>query len=124
MAAIPGKGRNECPRTSHPRPARAAPPTACRPTVVGGALQYGTGTDSPHSEGRERTMDASLEFEFIGTQACRDKKVGNCPQVATNVPGVVALRDSNRPDTIVTMTTADWATLATAVKAGEFDVTA
>ncbi|MDQ0942567.1 DUF397 domain-containing protein [Streptomyces sp. V1I1] len=66
-------------------------------------------------------MDAP-DFEFIGTQACRDAKVNNCPQVALNVPGVVALRDSERPDTIVTMTTDGWATLAAAVKAGEFDL--
>ncbi|WP_406306663.1 DUF397 domain-containing protein [Streptomyces sp. NBC_00879] len=69
-------------------------------------------------------MDASPEFEFVTAAACRDKKVGNCPQVAMNVPGVVALRDSERPDAIVTMTTDGWATLAAAVKAGEYDVTA
>ncbi len=48
--------------------------------------------------------------------------VGNCPQVAVNVPGVVALRDSERPETIVAMTADQWTTLADAVKAGEFDL--
>lgn len=64
------------------------------------------------------------EFAFVGAAACRDKKVGNCPQVAVNVPGVVALRDSERPETIVTMTADAWATLTDAVKAGEFDLSA
>ncbi|WP_241745885.1 DUF397 domain-containing protein [Streptomyces lydicus] len=39
-----------------------------------------------------------------------------------NVPGVVALRDSERPETIVAMTADQWTTLADAVKAGEFDL--
>ncbi|MCX4818654.1 DUF397 domain-containing protein [Streptomyces sp. NBC_01142] len=50
--------------------------------------------------------------------------MNNCPEVAINVPGIVALRDSKRPDTIVTMTAADWAMLTDAVKAGEFDLSA
>lgn len=64
------------------------------------------------------------EFEFVSLAACRDNKVNNCPQVARNVPGVVALRDSERPDTIVTMTAGQWASLTDAVKAGEFDLSA
>ncbi|MFI1939630.1 DUF397 domain-containing protein [Streptomyces purpureus] len=44
--------------------------------------------------------------------------------MALNVPGVVALRDSKRPDTIVTMTAADWATLTAAIKGGEFNLSA
>lgn len=69
-------------------------------------------------------MHADPEFDFVSAAACRDPKVGNCPQVATNVPGVVALRDSERPDTIVTMTPDQWVTLTDAVKAGEFDLSA
>ncbi|MEV8311256.1 DUF397 domain-containing protein [Streptomyces flavidovirens] len=68
-------------------------------------------------------MSTIPEFEFASAAACRDAKVNNCPEVALNVPGVVALRDSERPDTIVTMTVGQWATLTDAVKAGEFDVT-
>lgn len=70
------------------------------------------------------TMSSVSEYEFVSAAACRDKKVGNCPQVAVNVPGVVALRDSERPDTIVTMTADQWATLTDAVKAGEFGLSA
>ncbi|MET7716027.1 DUF397 domain-containing protein [Streptomyces sp. NPDC005407] len=69
-------------------------------------------------------MTERPEFEFASAAACRDKKVGNCPQVAVNVPGVVALRESERPDTVVTMTPKQWVTLAAAIKAGEFDLSA
>ncbi|MER5970048.1 DUF397 domain-containing protein [Streptomyces sp. NPDC002055] len=69
-------------------------------------------------------MTERPEFEFVTAAACRDARVDNCPEVATNVPGIVALRDSKRPDSIVTMTAADWATLTDAVKAGEFDLSA
>ncbi|MGA5560739.1 DUF397 domain-containing protein [Streptomyces decoyicus] len=69
-------------------------------------------------------MSTIPEFDFVSAAACRDKKVGNCPQVAVNVPGMVALRDSERPETIVTMTPDQWTTLADAVKAGEFDLSA
>ncbi|QDY79313.1 DUF397 domain-containing protein [Streptomyces qinzhouensis] len=69
-------------------------------------------------------MHTAPGFKFVSAAACRDPKVGNCPQVATNIPGVVALRDSERPDTIVTMTPDQWVTLTDAVKAGEFDLSA
>ncbi|MGW3388208.1 DUF397 domain-containing protein [Streptomyces cinereoruber] len=68
-------------------------------------------------------MSAALpEFEFVKTAACRDARVNNCPEIATNVPGVVALRDSNRPDIVVTYTAAEWADLSAAIKGGEFDL--
>ena len=54
-------------------------------------------------------MTASPEFEFVSAAACRDQKVGNYPEVATNVRGVVVFRDSERPDTVVTMTPEVWA---------------
>ncbi|MEV7090467.1 DUF397 domain-containing protein [Streptomyces sp. NPDC093085] len=66
-------------------------------------------------------MSVIPEFEFVSAAACRDKKVGNCPQVALNVPGVVALRDSEHPDTVVTMTPDQWVMLTGAIRAGEFD---
>jgi hypothetical protein len=53
-------------------------------------------------------MTARPEFEFV-TIACRDKRIGNCPQVADNIPGVVAFRDSERPDEIATVTAEAWA---------------
>lgn len=70
-------------------------------------------------------MDGSPDFEFVTAAACRPRSgVNNCPQVAVNVPGVVALRDSERPETIVTFTIDGWASLAAAVRAGEFDILA
>lgn len=65
---------------------------------------------------------ALTAFEFIKTAACRDARVNNCPEIAINVPGVVALRNSERPDTIVTITAMEWVTLTDAVKAGEYDL--
>lgn len=65
-------------------------------------------------------MTSEPEFAFVS--ACRDPRVDNCPEVATNVPGIVALRDSRRPDDVFTMPTADWVTLTAAVKAGEYDL--
>lgn len=65
------------------------------------------------------------EFLFIGMSMCRPRSgVNNCPEVAVNVPGVVAFRDSNDPETVVTMTAESWALFTDAVKAGEYDITA
>ncbi|MDH2392143.1 DUF397 domain-containing protein [Streptomyces sp. HNM0663] len=65
------------------------------------------------------------DFVFVGVSMCRPRSgVQNCPEVATNVPGVVAFRDSDDPDTVVTMTTESWALFTDAVKAGEYDITA
>jgi hypothetical protein len=82
----------------------------------------GAGTDSPFFEGRKRTMTERPDFEFVGMSMCRPRSgIKNCPEVATNVPGVVALRDSADPDSVVTMTTESWALFTDAVKAGEYD---
>ncbi|WP_129307115.1 DUF397 domain-containing protein [Streptomyces sp. L2] len=63
-------------------------------------------------------MSAALpEFDFVKTAACRDPK-------ATNVPGIVALRDSVRPDIVITYTAAEWADLTAAIKGGEYDLSA
>lgn len=64
-------------------------------------------------------------FEFVGMSACRPRSgVENCPEVATNIPGVVAFRDSRDPETVVTMTAESWSLFTEAVKAGEYDITA
>jgi hypothetical protein len=64
------------------------------------------------------------EFEFVSASACHDKKVGNCIEVATNVPGVVALRESENPGTVVETTPERWAVFVAAAAAGEFNVSA
>ncbi|MFJ3534347.1 DUF397 domain-containing protein [Streptomyces sp. NPDC090109] len=67
-------------------------------------------------------MNKRPEFEFVKTAACRDARVNNCPAVAVNVPGVVALCNTEDPDTIVVMTAAEWADLSAAVRGGEYDL--
>ena len=47
---------------------------------------------------------------------------GNCVEVARNLPGAVALRDSKDPEGPVLVFTPDeWRAFATGVRAGEFD---
>lgn len=70
-------------------------------------------------------MGEQPSFEFIGLSACRPRSgVQNCPEVAANVAGIVAFRDSSAPETVVTMTTESWSLFTDAVKAGEYDITA
>jgi Domain of unknown function (DUF397) len=45
---------------------------------------------------------------------------GDCVEVARNLPGVVAVRDSKDPDgAALIFTPGEWATFSTSVKAGE-----
>ena len=47
---------------------------------------------------------------------------GNCIEVAANLPGMVAVRDSKDPEgPVLTFSPAQWRAFATQVKAGEFD---
>ncbi|MBU2667375.1 DUF397 domain-containing protein [Actinoplanes bogorensis] len=48
---------------------------------------------------------------------------GNCVEVATNLPGVVPVRDTkDRDGGTLTFTPAEWTAFVEAVKAGEFDL--
>lgn len=48
---------------------------------------------------------------------------GNCVEVATNLPGVIAVRDSKDPDgPLLSLTPAQWRSFAADVKLGEFDL--
>ncbi|WP_063348678.1 DUF397 domain-containing protein [Streptomyces sp. MJM8645] len=69
-------------------------------------------------------MSKRPEFEFVTIAACQNTVRKACPQVATNIPGIVALRDSERPGEVVTMTPEAWAEFTSAIKAGEFDLSA
>ncbi|MFG2848211.1 DUF397 domain-containing protein [Kitasatospora sp. NPDC048296] len=69
-------------------------------------------------------MSKRSEFEFVTVAACQNTVRKACPQVAVNVSGVVAVRDSERPDEIVTMSPESWAAFTAAVRAGEFDLSA
>jgi len=48
---------------------------------------------------------------------------GNCVEVADNVPGVVAVRDSKKPDgPVLAFSPDEWRAFTAAIKAGEFDL--
>lgn len=48
---------------------------------------------------------------------------GNCVEVATNLPGMVAARDSKDPDgPVLTLTPAQWRSFAAGVQRGDFDL--
>jgi hypothetical protein len=64
------------------------------------------------------------EFEFVSAAACREKKVNNCLEVALNVDGVVALRESEAPGVVVETTPEKWQTFVAAVRQGEFNLSA
>lgn len=47
---------------------------------------------------------------------------GNCVEVATNLPGLVAVRDSKDPSgPVLSFSPEEWATFLDGVKGGEFD---
>jgi Domain of unknown function (DUF397) len=48
---------------------------------------------------------------------------GNCVEVATNLPGVIAVRDSKDPDgPVLAITPAQWQSFAAGVKLGDFNL--
>lgn len=48
---------------------------------------------------------------------------GNCVEVASNLPGVVAIRDSkDQHGPVLAFTSAEWEAFTTGVKDGEFDL--
>ena len=48
---------------------------------------------------------------------------GNCVEVATNLSGVIAVRDSKNPDgPVLTLTPAQWHSFAARVQRGAFDL--
>jgi Domain of unknown function (DUF397) len=48
---------------------------------------------------------------------------GNCVEVARNLPGIVAIRDSKDPDgPKLAFSPEDWQTFTVSVKAGRFDL--
>ncbi|MDI3405743.1 DUF397 domain-containing protein [Streptomyces cavernicola] len=69
-------------------------------------------------------MTVRPDFEFVSAAACRDKRVGNCMEVAVNVPGIVALRESVNPDLVIETTPEKWTAFVEAVRGGEYDLNA
>jgi hypothetical protein len=64
----------------------------------------------------------SNKFEYQTSTACSDGCGGACVEVATNVPGVVSLRDTQGQT--VTYTAQEWRDFVTGVQRGEFELTA
>ncbi|BCM65780.1 hypothetical protein EASAB2608_01114 [Streptomyces sp. EAS-AB2608] len=69
-------------------------------------------------------MTAVPEFEFRTSSACKyNNNDPRCVEVATNVPGKVAVRNSATGETVV-FTAVEWTDFMGGAKLGEFDVTA
>lgn len=48
---------------------------------------------------------------------------GNCVEVAANLPGIIAVRDSKNPaGPELILSAATWAAFTTAIRAGDFDL--
>ncbi|MFJ5593217.1 DUF397 domain-containing protein [Streptomyces noursei] len=66
-------------------------------------------------------MTARPDFEFRTAHACKyENNNPRCVEVATNVPGTVAVRNSTTGAT-VEFTTVEWTDFLTGAKLGEFD---
>jgi len=69
-------------------------------------------------------MTAVQEPEFRTSTACQyNNNDPRCVEVATNLPGMVAVRSSVSGQ-VVEFTTQEWSDFLTGAKLGEFDVTA
>lgn len=69
-------------------------------------------------------MQDPMEHQDLSTAEWRKSSISgandNCVEIASNLPGIVAIRDSKNPDgPALTVTRARWATFAAAVKAAE-----
>lgn len=54
----------------------------------------------------------------------RSNNGGNCVEVARNLPGIVAVRDSkDRSGPVLAFTPAEWLAFVSGVRDGEFDLT-
>jgi hypothetical protein len=59
----------------------------------------------------------------VWRKSTRSGSSGNCVEVADNLPGVVAVRDSKDPaGPALTFTLAEWAAFTGGVKDGKFDI--
>lgn len=69
-------------------------------------------------------MTAIPEFEFRTSSACKyNNNDPRCVEVATNVPGKVAVRSTATGKT-VEFTPTEWTEFLTGAKLGEFDLSA
>lgn len=67
-------------------------------------------------------MDSNIDRAQWRKSSYSGSNGGACVEVARNLPGVVAVRDSkDRTGPVLVFGPAEWRTFADAVKAGEFD---
>ncbi|MEU8886886.1 DUF397 domain-containing protein [Streptomyces sp. NPDC048442] len=67
-------------------------------------------------------MTATLKFEFRTSSICKyDNNDPRCVEVATNIPGKVAVR-STTTGREVEFTSAEWTDFLSGAKLGEFDL--
>lgn len=61
------------------------------------------------------------QYQFRTAGACGGPCTEGCVEVATNVPGIVALRDT-KTEAVMQFTPQEWADFLAGAKGGEFDV--
>jgi hypothetical protein len=68
-------------------------------------------------------MAVSDVSRAVWRKSSRSGGNGNCVEVAGNLPGVVAVRDSKDPDgPVLGFGPAEWAAFISSVRAGQFDL--
>lgn len=59
----------------------------------------------------------------VWRKSTRSNNGGACVEVATNLPGIVAVRDSKNPDELTLIfTPAEWRAFVSSVRDGEFEL--
>jgi hypothetical protein len=67
-------------------------------------------------------MDVDLTQAIWRKSASSNGNGGDCVEIAANVPGVIAMRDSKDPDgPKLVFTPAEWSAFVAGVRDGEFD---
>jgi Domain of unknown function (DUF397) len=68
-------------------------------------------------------MDAIDLSAAVWKKSRRSNGQANCVEVARNLPGIVAVRDSKNPDGLVlAFTTGEWVAFTSGVRRGEFEL--
>jgi hypothetical protein len=67
-------------------------------------------------------MDVDLSQAIWRKSTFSNGNGGDCVEIATNLPGIIAMRDSKDPDgPRLVFTPAEWAAFVAGVRDGEFD---